>query len=501
MEQAAHAEVDVEGALREGYRDLRNRFVFTIDPQDARDYDDAISLERGEGGTWLLGVHIADVSHYVEWGGSIDLDARRRATSVYLVDRVLPMLPPRLSDDVCSLVPGSPRRTFTADMVLDADGDILSWEFYPSVIESKARLDYGQAQRIIEGGSSALAVGELVMAVDAAHAREGAGCCAEAILRHLTTALHELDSLAALRIALRQMRGGIDFETVEAKVVLDDQAHPVDVHLRQKTRATSVVEEAMLAANECAARQLLASGVPALFRVHDAPLPDSMAQVMPILQEFGYDRHVSMERFILGDPRAVQDVLAHAEGRLESRLVSQLVLRCMQRAVYCDTCRAHYALASDAYCHFTSPIRRYPDLVVHRMLKAALLGRPETFDQQVESLAWLAEHCSRMERVAEDAARQTQDMKLVEYMRQYVGCTFPGVIVGIASYGIYVQLQNTAEGLVPVRCLGREPFAHDPAMYLLRGSDSGVEYRLGQCLDVVVEDAPLHSRRLELRLA
>lgn len=500
LHQAALATVDVEGALAEGYADLRDRFVFTIDPDDARDFDDAVSLQPLEGNCWLLGVHIADVSHYVEWGSSIDLDARRRATSVYLVDRVLPMLPEPLSNDVCSLAPGQPRRAFTMDAVVNERGRIERAQFYLSVIESKVRLSYDIAQHFIDvarsGGTPAQAASEY----HDYSLPAGALGVDDAACATLFDVLPQLDRIAHQRRRARQEAGGVDFDTVEAKVRLDADGQPVAVTLRERTDATSLVEEAMLMANECAARHLHDAQMQGIFRVHDTPSPDSMAQVVSVLQEFGYTRDVSMDRFVTGDPFSVQDVLTLAQGRPEQHLVSQLVLRCMQRACYRSSCQPHYALASQAYCHFTSPIRRYPDLVVHRMLKAMLQGKSQTHEQQVDSLDWLAEHSSVMEREAEGAARETQELKLVEYMARHVGETMSGLVSGVVPYGIYVQLENTAEGLLPVRELGAEYFAYDAVLRKLIGQDSGSVYQLGQPLDVVIAAAPLHQRRLELRL-
>lgn len=500
LDEAQGAAVDVAGALADGYRDLRGRFVFTIDPEDARDFDDAVSLEQAGPGRWRLGVHIADVSHYVPWGSSIDLDARRRATSVYLVDRVIPMLPERLSGDICSLLPGRPRRAMTADMLLDGRGRVLRSEFYPSVIESKARLSYERAQCFLDvaagGGTWQDAAARAGRLPEPAGALELCDAANDTLFRILPA----MGRIAGQRIALRREAGGIDFDTVEAKVQLDGEGEPVAVKLRAKTAATSLVEEAMLMANECAARLLDRSGTPGIFRVHDAPSPDSLAALLPVLQEFGYTADVSAADIVSGDPRALQAVLARAQGRPEEPLVTQIVLRSMQRAVYSESCRPHFALASPAYCHFTSPIRRYPDLVVHRMIKAHLRGKPGTFAQQADCLGWLAEHSSAMERVADAAARETQELKLVEYMRRYIGSTLPGLVVGVAPYGVYVQLENTAEGLVSSRDLGAECFSFDPALHILRGQDSGREYRLGQRLRVVVADAPEHERRLVLRL-
>ena len=501
LKQAAEARVNVAGALSEGYRDLRGSFIFTIDPEDARDFDDAVSLRQSKNGLWKLGVHIADVSHYVPWNSSLDLDARRRATSVYLVDRVIPMIPEALSGDICSLVPGKARRCMSVEATIAPDGRVLESQIFPSIIESKARLSYEQAQCIIEqaqrGGDWAAAKQEArALGIPA-----GALAIEDTAWQQLFCLLPQLHRIASLRKELRHARGGIDFETTEAKVLLDQNAEPLAVKLRSKTCATAAIEEAMLMANECVARRLDSSAIPALFRVHEAPSPDTLSELVPILQEFGYTQSVSVEDFVLGKPHALQAVLEGAQGRPEASLVTQLLLRSMQRAVYSPHCEQHYALASQAYCHFTSPIRRYPDLVVHRMLKALLFGKSESYGSEVDSLPWLAEHASEMERIADAAARESQELKLVEYMRRFVGMDFTGLISGVTNFGLYVQLENTAEGLLPVRALGQEYFFFDPALYTLTGSDTATVFRLGQRIRVNLVAAPPHQRTLEFRLA
>ena len=571
LKQAAEAQVDTDGALAAGYADLRDRFCFTIDPFDARDFDDAVSCSAvlpnsgqvdaaasagsqsaaASGGSptevgyapygdaiagasetladsstasrshvvlagsscrseersdessrarWRLGVHIADVSHYVPWGSAVDVDARKRATSVYLVDRVLPMLPEALSNEVCSLKPGQPRRTFTVDIVLSDAFEVLSVDCYPSVIESKARLSYDQAQCYIDASLRGQAWPEASEAVDGQPVPQGAQPIDDAAHEQLFDALALLNRFAQARAKKREVAGGIDFETTEAKVQLDEQGHPLDVIVRTRTAATSCIEEAMILANECVAKRLNDTSTPGLFRVHDAPTADSLATVVPVLQEFGYDKHVDLAAFIAGDPAALQAVLARAHGRPEAGLVSALLLRAQQRAAYKTECLGHYGLASQAYCHFTSPIRRYPDLVVHRMLRTLIQGKGETYTQECDSLPWLAEHSSKMERVAEVAARQSQELKLAEYMEQFVGQEFDGIVSGVATYGLFVQLANTAEGLVPVRTIGAEYYSFDPASYRLIGQDSGRVYRLGQQVRIRIAPTPEHSRKLEFRL-
>ncbi|MEG1516872.1 MAG: ribonuclease R [Raoultibacter sp.] len=488
LEQARAAVVDAPGALAEGYRDICDRFVFTVDPRDARDFDDALSIDQVEGLT-RLGVHIADVSHYVEWGSSLDLDARRRATSVYLVDRVIPMLPEELSSDICSLRPHEVRRVFTVDMYVSADGSVVRTDFFPALIESKARLTYEQAQEIID---------ENVELPAKSLCAQGLEECFDDRLRRRIVALSDL---AGKLSAARARAGGMDFETTEAKVLLDEGGMPVEVMLRKKTQATSFIEEAMILANNTVAHFMHERGFPCIYRVHEAPSADSLAELVPLLQEFSAYKKLPVADFIAGQPACLQAVLRASIGRPEEELVSSLLLRSMMRAVYKGVCEPHYGLASAAYTHFTSPIRRYPDLVVHRMLKAQLLGKSGTFEQQVHSLGWLSEHASAMERVAEKAARETQQMKLVEYMQRDIGKTFWGVISGVATYGFFVRLHNTAEGLVSMRCLENEYFALDPVRHTLIGQDSNTTYRLGQRFCVVLVSAEPRQRKLDFRPA
>ncbi len=493
LAQASQAELGEDSALADGYRDLRSRFVFTVDPADARDFDDALSFEVVDGSRSAVprgavarvGVHIADVSHYVPWASSIDLDARRRATSVYLVDRVIPMLPERLSNDLCSLRPDEDRRCMTIDLFIDARGRVVSSDAYPALIRSRARLTYDQAQTLIDGDRESAA---------------GFSGISDDTLDRLRVCIPALSRIAQQRAALRTERGGLDFDTVEARVVLDDEGCPIDVSLRRKTAATQMVEESMIMANEAAARLLSGHAFPGMYRVHEKPSADDLEGLLPIFQEFPWF-DASLEAPVLaGDPFALARVLELSDGRPEHELIVALVLRSMKRAVYSPACDGHFGLASEAYTHFTSPIRRYPDLVVHRMMKALLFGRGERFDQEVSNIPWLAEHSSRMERTAERASRDSQEAKLVELMESQVGKRFSALIVGVATYGLFVRLPNTAEGLVPIDSLGREYFALDPVRHVLAGQDTAVKYRLGQRVDVVLTVADRQTRKLTFKL-
>lgn len=507
LAEARAAVLDEDGALEAGYRDLRDRFTFTIDPADARDFDDAVSLDavvltdddlrkaqapgtgirvvdkRGVAAVrWRLGVHIADVSQYVPWNSSLDLDARRRATSVYLVDRVIPMLPEELSGDLCSLRPNEVRRSMTADLYLDDAGVLVAYDLYPALIRSNARLAYEEAQALIDA------------AEDPA---KGPGEPDDDLVWRLA----QLSRLAKARAAARTAAGGIDFATVEARVRLDDEGHPRGIDLRGKTAATSLIEEAMILANETVALHVRDAKFPSLYRVHEQPSADALAGLVPVFQEFPWFDDIDQADFVAGDPHVIQHILAASASRPEGNLVSSLVLRSMKRAVYRPVCEPHYGLASEAYTHFTSPIRRYPDLVVHRMLKAQLTRRPEKFDQEVAALTWIAEHSSDMERVAEKAARESQELKIIEYLAAFIGQSFSGVVSGVTTYGVYVRLDNTAEGLIPMKNLGAEYFAFDPVQHRLTGQESGITYRLGQRLPVVLTHADARRRRLDFRPA
>lgn len=512
LSEARSAVLDEDGALASGYRDLRERFTFTIDPADARDFDDAVSLEpvstcgvgtgirvvdeRGLGvARWRLGVHIADVAHYVPWNSSLDLDARRRATSVYLVDRVIPMLPDELSGDLCSLKPDEVRRTMTTDLYLDDRARLVAYDLYPALIRSHARLSYEEAQALLdrchpERSAEGAESKDLVR-------RDGA--CAPG--DGLSDRLAALSRLAKQRFASRERAGGLDFDSVEARVVLDEEGSPTGIDLRVKTDATSLIEEAMILANETVAKHLRDAKFPSLYRVHEQPSADSLAALVPVFQDFAWFRDIDQADFIAGDAHVVQRVLEASAERPEGELVSTLLLRSMKRAVYRPDCAAHYGLASGAYTHFTSPIRRYPDLVVHRMLKALIGGRPEKFDQEKSALPWIAEHSSDMERIAEKAARESQEVKLIEYLERFVGQTFSATVSGVATYGAYVRLDNTAEGLIPCKNLGSEYFALDPVQHRLTGQDTGASYRLAQRLAVVLVSADPRARRLDFRPA
>lgn len=491
LAEARGASIDEVWALSSGYRDLRERFVFTIDPDDARDFDDALSIEQVEDQgrlLWRIGVHIADVSHYVEWGSALDLAARRRATSVYLVDRVIPMIPEELSCGLCSLAPGEVRRSMTVDLYVNERAQLARYEIYPALICSNARLTYGEALEMLEGECEPAA-------------SEGGKHAQGQRETSLRKCLLQLSRLASLRHAQRERKGGIDFDQPEARVKLDEAGRPQGVELRRKNAATSLVEEMMIWANEVVAEHLSRAKFPCVYRVHEAPDLEGLAQLVPIFEEFPWFGKIDPVGFFTGSQHALQQAVSASRGRAEGELVSSLVLRSMKRAVYREKNCGHYGLASAKYCHFTSPIRRYPDLMVHRMLKAELFGRPEKFDQMTTNLGWICEHSSGMEREADDAQRESEELKLAEYLQRFVGQSFSAIVSGVSQGGLYARLENTAEGFIPVRTLGDDYFSFDAARYTLTGEETGARYRLGQRIAVVLFAVDPRVPQIDLRLA
>lgn len=513
VDEAASLAVDVEGALADPLRrDIRDRFAITIDPVDARDFDDAISVARTVRGGWMLGVHIADVSHYVDWESAIDLEARRRSTSVYLADRVLPMLPERLCNDLCSLRPDEDRLAFTVDIELDAQGRVRTYEPYPSVIRSRVRMDYGAADALLREGEpdgaalDAAARGRAELAVEAARAN---GVDLRAFLRNA-------DALARARREIRRKRGSIDFDKPEVHVLLDEAGMPVDIVTRERTAATSLVEEAMLLANECVAEFLADRDLVSAYRVHEDPSPDSLASAAKTLTELGAVEGGLAAGIMLGDPRAINAAVEDTAGTAFAPQVNALLLRAQQRAVYKSHNEGHYALGARAYCHFTSPIRRYPDLIAHRVLKVALakheLGKKEALvraprltgkgPQALEAICpQLCRQASDNERAADAAANASQKVKVAQLYASRIGERDTGTVSWISDLGAFVRLDATgAEGLVRMNALGAEWWDFDDVRLTLTGESTGTRVGLG--CRVVVEVASVNVLRghLDLKL-
>ena len=469
------ARVDEELASDPSRRDLRDSLCVTIDPVGARDFDDAVGARRLDDG-FELSVHIADVTHYVLPDAPIDNEAKRRTCSAYLVDRVIPMLPERLSNDVCSLRPGEDRLAMSVIMRLDARGRVVGARMARSAIRSAARLDYDTVDEVLLGRASAPSEG-------------------------ISELLVTLDEIWGLRERVRRERGAVDFETVEARVCLDEAGRPTGVSVRRRTRATGMIEEAMLLANECVAQRLAEREAPAAYRVHERPAPEDLRATLQPLRELGLLDAETSSGLLAGDPFAIQDVLGRARGTDGEQLASALLLRAQRRAIYLPVNEGHYALGAPAYCHFTSPIRRYPDVLVHRALKALLDGRIDGAEMrsQAAALPQLCRTCSDRERAADAASRASQKIKMAELFAGRVGERFSGVVSGCGSFGVFVTLDETfAEGLIPVRTLGNEWFAFDEARMTLVGEESGETWGLGRRVRVVVTGVNVPRGQIDL---
>ncbi|MCL6520831.1 MAG: ribonuclease R [Firmicutes bacterium] len=478
LAEAAAVPQQVRPSERRGRLDLRRQTVVTIDSEETRDIDDAVSLEPGAGGArWRLGVHIADVSHYVREGSALDREARRRGTSVYLVDRVLPMLPPELSNGIASLNPGVDRLTLSVFIDFDARGERLDHRIVPSVIRSSARLTYTQVWALFRG--------------DAAVRRE--------LGEPVATMLLEMRELAARLHERRKERGAIDLDLPEAQALLDQAGRATDIVVAERNEAHRLIEEFMLAANETVAEEFFWRRLPFLFRVHERPSPERLEQLRAALGRMG----IAWRSVAEPHPRELQRVVEQVRGRPGERLIHTLVLRSMARARYAPENLGHYALATRNYCHFTSPIRRYPDLFIHRVIHAALRpgGVPPAKEAEWRRLLpALADHCSATEREAEEAERESVEAKMMEVMEGRVGEVFEGWVSGVASFGIFVQLSNLAEGLVHVSTMTDDYYQYDAEALQLVGERSGRIFRLGDPVRVRVAAVDRVERRMDLLL-
>jgi ribonuclease R len=489
LAQAKTITVDCEAALREEKlrEDVRDLLTVTIDPATAKDFDDAISVERTEHGGYRLGVHIADVTSYVAWDDSIDIEAKARTTSVYLADRVIPMLPEELCNEACSLKPGEDRLAMSVFMTCDKAGHVLDTHMAPTVIHSNARFAYEQVDAYLAGE-----LDEKDLSVNADEARA------------IGEMLRAADELAKKRVKLRGERGAIDFDSEESKVLLDEKGKPVGVAVRQKTAATSLIEESMLLANESVAKVLADHDIQTAYRVHEQPSPDTLAPTVALLKELGIVDGAQADRIVSGDPFAIEACLESVKGTTYDLLVSTLLLRSMKKAIYLPHNEGHYALGAKAYCHFTSPIRRYPDVLVHRALKEYLAGEPGGRERREceEQLSTLCSLCSEKERAAASAEMQSQKIKMAELYSGKIGETASAVVSGCERFGLFVRVDDTgAEGLVPVRALGDEWFTFDEARCRLVGEESGTVWRLGQRVPVVVTRTDPAKGRIDFAIA
>ena len=451
--------------------DLRGVLSFTIDGRDAKDFDDAVSLEALENGRVRLGVHIADVGHYVQDGSALDREAFLRGTSVYFPGRVIPMLPEQLSNGVCSLRPDEDKFTLSALMVLDETGEVTNMRIERTITRSKARLVYDDVNALFAGDEHQ-----------------------KALMSDLEETLLQMRALARRIRSRREADGAIDFDTEEPKFVLDAQGEPVQIVKRDRGEAEMMIEDFMLTANECVARFAKERGIPLLYRVHEKPDPEKLDILKGFLDSIGIDTRGIRHRAQPGDIRAV---LEKTRETPEFSVISMLALRSMQKARYDASPLGHFGLAMPDYCHFTSPIRRYPDLVVSRALTAVLKG--ERVKLRGDALSDAAIRSSDCERAAVEAERAADKLMMARFMASHVGELFDGTVSGVSEWGVYVMLQNGAEGFIHVRTMD-DWFDYDERRMMLRGERSGYVFSLGQALCVRVENVDLMQSSIDLSL-
>lgn len=477
LDQANSIPDTVQPEEKIGRRDITDQPMVTIDGDDSKDFDDAVAVWKMDNGHYHLGVSIADVSHYVTEGSPLDKEAYDRGTSTYLADRVIPMLPFRLSNGICSLNPGVERLTLTCDMEIDGEGHVVKYDIYPSVMKSAARMTYNNVNKIIEDRDPAL--------------REQ--------YAKLDDMFDTMGELHKILFAMRHRRGAIDFEDTEAKIIVDENSKPVDIVLRERGTAERMIESFMLAANETVAEAYYKKHVPFLYRVHETPDEDRIQSFYEFVSAFGIHPKGGTENV---KPKALQDLLAQVEGTPQEAVVNIMMLRSLKQAHYSDELLGHFGLAAEYYTHFTSPIRRYPDLFVHRMIHeyAANGTTQKEKDKFHEILPDVALQCSTQERKAVDTERDVDDLLKTEYMADQVDQEFDAVVASVTSFGMFIALPNTVEGLVHISTIGDDFYSFDEKQLALIGRSTHKMYRIGQDVKVKLVTANVTLRQLTFEL-
>lgn len=462
MHQVENVAKEVSEADIAGRMDLRNVQMVTIDGEDAKDLDDAVSLVM-EGENYVLGVHIADVTNYVQEHSALDVEALHRGTSVYLVDRVIPMLPHALSNGICSLNQRETRLAMSCIMTINPKGEVIDHIITESVICVDRRMTYTNVRKILQDEDPAVT----------------------AEYEELVSMFRRMETLASILRKKRMKRGSIDFDFPETKVILDAEGHPTDIMPYERNVATKLIEDFMLIANETVAQDSFWQELPFVYRTHENPDPEKIHKLSAFINNFGYTIHIGTDEI---HPKELQKLLEKIDGSQQEALISRLTLRSMKQARYTTSCTGHFGLAAKYYCHFTSPIRRYPDLQIHRIIKDNLRGRmnEKRIAHYQKLLTEVAKHSSEMERRAEEAERETVKLKKVEYMENHLGEVFEGVISGVTEWGFFVELENTVEGLVRLTELKDDFYQYYESSYELVGSATNKRYRLGQRIKVRV---------------
>lgn len=456
--------------------DLRDVTMVTIDGEDAKDLDDAVSIERLESGNYKLGVHIADVTHYVREKNPLDKEALTRGTSVYLIDRVIPMLPRKLSNGICSLNPKVDRLALSCIMTIDKSGKVLDHEIVESVIRTNDRMTYSDVTKILRDNDK-----ELIEKYE-----------------YLVDDFKAMEELCEILNTKRLQRGAIDFDFEECKIILDDLGKPIDIKPYERAIANRIVEEFMLVCNETIAEHMFWCNVPFVYRIHENPNEEKLQLFSEFVYNLGYIFKMGTEVH----PGALQEILGKVKGKKEETVVSTLLLRSMMQAKYSPTCVGHFGLAAKYYCHFTSPIRRYPDLQIHRIIKEFINGGIS--QERIGKLTNIVEHSSKqssdMERLAQEAEREVDDLKKAEYMQERIGEEYDGMISSVTSFGMFIELPNTIEGLVHISDLHDDYYVYDERHLSLVGERKKKIYRLGDSVKIKVDKVDIENREVYFKL-
>ena len=460
---------------KKGRKDLTDVTIFTIDGDDTKDIDDAISVEKLKNGNYKLGVHIADVSYYVKEGSPLDKEAMDRGTSVYLVDRVIPMLPHKLSNGICSLNPGVERLAISCVMEIDNNGKTVDYEIFPSIIKSRLQMTYKKVNQVIEKNEIP----------------EG--------YEPFVNDLKLMDELSQIIRKAKINRGYIDFDVDEAKIIVDENCHPTDIVLRNRGRGENLIEDFMIQANECVATHIFYMDLPFIYRVHEYPKEEKIRDFISFVQSLGYT-----DKFNTKDisPKAIQNLINQLKDKKEFKVLSSLLLRNMQKAIYLPQNLGHYGLASKCYTHFTSPIRRYPDTTVHRLLRTYLFNDDmsnQTINKWQEKLVYIAENSSFKERESVECEREVEDMKMAEYMEDHIGEEYKGIISGVTNFGMFIQLDNLVEGLIHVNDM-KDYFSFDEATQSLIGERTKEKFTLGDEVLIKVKAASKEAKTIDFEL-
>lgn len=476
MKQIEDIPDEVEESQKAGRADFRDLQTVTIDGEDAKDLDDAITLSK-EGNMYHLGVHIADVSQYVTEGSPLDKEALKRGTSIYLVDRVIPMIPHKLSNGICSLNQGVDRLALSCMMDINEKGEIVKHKICESVINVTRRMSYTSVHKIVEEN-------------DEQERKE---------YEELIPMFELMYELAEILQAKREKRGSIDFDFPEAKIILDEKGKPIDVKEYERTQANRIIEEFMLAANQTVAEEYFWSELPFVYRTHETPDMEKIQNLALFIENFGYTLKIKEDEI---HPKEIQKLMRAIAGKPEEGLIGRLALRSMKQARYTTDCEGHFGLAMKYYCHFTSPIRRYPDLQIHRIIKENLHGgmKEKRIEHYQKILPEVTEQTSALERRADDAEREVEKMKKAEYMEQFVGKDFEGTISGLTTWGMYVELPNTIEGMIRVADIPGDYYYYDEDLHRMVGENTGKVYKMGEPLRIIVAGVDKLTRTIDFVL-